>query len=625
MSLSFFQQKGGQSDKYYPAPRLRIFEGRLAFRSGWVWRFWMSRQRAYIEHRPNPKPIWPVENMASGKGSFGKGLARKSSQPKGRQLEDAAHQDVLQLLGDESRQRDLLIEHLHKIQDAFGCLEARHLRALAQEMRLSQAEVYEVASFYHHFDVVRESEQKPAPLTVRVCDSVACAQKGADALAAALEGGVDPAKVRIQKVPCIGRCAAAPAVNVGKRAVDNATELSIRSVLFEGNAAPEIPDYVALEAYKAGGGYKLLARVRAGELDAAAIAGKALEAGLRGLGGAGFPTGTKWKIVNDLPGPKYLTINGDEGEPGTFKDRYHLERDPHRLLEGALIAAHAIKASRVYLYMRDEYPAVLEILAREIAAIREAGIITDIDIELRRGAGAYICGEESAMIESIEGKRGLPRHRPPFIAQVGLFGRPTLNHNVETLFWIRDIVEKGPEWFAEQGRRGHKGFRSFSVSGRVKEPGVKLAPAGVTMNELLEEFCGGMEDDHTFKAYLPGGASGGILPATLADEPLDFGTLDKHGCFIGSHAIVVFSQDDDMRDVALNLMRFFEHESCGQCTPCRSGTEKMAHLLADGDWNKDKIADLDAVMRSASICGLGQAAANPVASVLKFFPEDFGG
>ncbi len=462
--------------------------------------------------------------------SFGKGLSRKPSQTKGRQLDDAALSDVQWLLGDAPRRRDLLIEHLHKIQDAFGCLEARHLKALAVEMRLSQAEVYEVASFYHHFDIVREGEPKPAPLTVRVCDSIACALKGADALASALQGGTDPRKIRIQKVPCIGRCAGAPAVQVGKRAVDKASEMTVRAALFEGQTAPAIPGYVSLDRYRADGGYRLLERVRSGELDAEAIAGTVLEAGLRGLGGAGFPAGTKWKIVNDLPGPKYLTINGDEGEPGTFKDREHLERDPHRLLEGALIAAHAISAARVYLYMRDEYPAVLEILATEIEALRSSGVITDIDIELRRGAGAYICGEESAMIESIEGKRGLPRHRPPFIAQVGLFGRPTLNHNIETLFWVRDIVEKGPDWFASQGRRDHKGFRSFSVSGRVSKPGVKLAPAGITMNELLEEFCGGMENGHTFKGYLPGGASGGILPASLADEPLDFGTLDKHGC-----------------------------------------------------------------------------------------------
>ncbi|WP_417671674.1 NAD(P)H-dependent oxidoreductase subunit E [Roseibium sp.] len=554
--------------------------------------------------------------------TFGKGLSRKPSQPKGRQLEDEALAEVRSLLGSAPRRRDLLIEHLHKIQDRYGCLNARHLKALADEMRLSQAEVFEVASFYHHFDIVREGEAEPAALTVRVCDSVACALKGADALATALASGLDSSKVRVQKVPCIGRCANAPAVQVGKRAVDNASELAVHSAVYVGNTEPVVPDYIGLDAYLEDGGYRLLQKVRNGELKAEEIAQHALDAGLRGLGGAGFPTGTKWKIVHDLPGPKYLTINGDEGEPGTFKDRYHLERDPHRMLEGALIAAHAIEAERIYLYMRDEYPAVLEILRREIARLREAGIITSIDIELRRGAGAYICGEESAMIESIEGKRGLPRHRPPYIAQVGLFGRPTLNHNVETLFWIRDVVEKGPEWFAEQGRRGHKGFRSFSVSGRVKQPGVKQAPAGITMNELIEEYCGGMEEGHRFKAYLPGGASGGILPASLGGEPLDFGTLEKHGCFIGSHAVVVFSDKDDMRDVALNLMRFFKHESCGQCTPCRSGTEKMVTLLQDKSWDADKIADLQEVMRTASICGLGQAASNPVASVLKFFAEE---
>lgn len=555
--------------------------------------------------------------------TFGKGLSRKPSQPKGRQLDDAALEEVQKLLQDKPRRRDLLIEHLHKIQDAYGHLSAAHLRALAEEMRLSQAEVYEVASFYHHFDIVKEGDAAPAPLTIRVCDSVTCSLKGADALAKLLGETLDPAKVRIQKVPCIGRCASAPAVQVGKRAVDNASEMSVKAAVYEDASEAEIPAYVDLEAYRLEGGYKTLQDVRSGKITATEIAEQLLAAGLRGLGGAGFPTGTKWKIVSDLPGQKYLTINGDEGEPGTFKDRFHLERDPHRLLEGALIAGHAVGVERIYLYMRDEYPAVLEILKREISALRDAGIITNIDFELRRGAGAYICGEESAMIESIEGKRGLPRHRPPFIAQVGLFGRPTLNHNVETLFWIRDILEKGADWFASQGRRGHKGFRSFSVSGRVKEPGVKLAPAGVTMNELLTEFCGGMEEGHSFKGYLPGGASGGILPANLADEPLDFGTLDKHGCFIGSHAIVVFSDKDNMRDVALNLMQFFKHESCGQCTPCRSGTEKMVGLLKDPDWDKAKIADLDAVMRSASICGLGQAASNPVASVLKFFPEEF--
>ncbi|MEP0408425.1 MAG: NADH-ubiquinone oxidoreductase-F iron-sulfur binding region domain-containing protein [Roseibium sp.] len=555
--------------------------------------------------------------------TFGKGLSRKPSQPKGRQLEEKALEDVRNLLGDEPRKRDLLIEYLHEIQDEFGCLHARHLKALAEEMRLSQAEVFEVASFYHHFDIVREGEAAPAPLTVRVCDSIACSLKGSEVLAASLQTGLDPSKVRVQKVPCIGRCAGAPAVQVGKTAIDNANELAVHSAIYAGDQQPLLPEFVGLKAYLEAGGYEVLQKVRAGSLNAVDIADHALAAGLRGLGGAGFPTGTKWKIVHDLPGPKYLTVNGDEGEPGTFKDRYHLERDPHRMLEGALIAAHAIGAERIYLYMRDEYPAVLAILKAEIALLRESGVITTIDIELRRGAGAYICGEESAMIESIEGKRGLPRHRPPYIAQVGLFGRPTLNHNVETLFWLRDIIEKGSDWFATQGRCGHKGFRSFSVSGRVKNPGVKEAPAGITMKELIEEFCGGMEDGHTFKAYLPGGASGGILPASLGDEPLDFGTLEKHGCFIGSHAVVVFSDRDNMRDVALNLMRFFKHESCGQCTPCRSGTEKMVSLLAEETWDRNKIADLNEVMRSASICGLGQAAPNPVSSVLRFFPEEF--
>ena len=547
---------------------------------------------------------------------------RDTSKPKGRPLDMQALREVEALLGDEGRTPDLLIEHLHKLQDKFGCLHAHHLRALAEAMRLSQAEIFEVASFYHHFDIVMEGESAPAPLTVRVCDSLSCAMAGGEELAAKLESICDGQTVRIQKVPCIGRCQHAPAAQVGKRAVDVADEGKIIDTIATGDIMPVVPAYSDLAAYEADGGYKLLKAVMAGKHTVESLIETMSDAGLRGLGGAGFPVGRKWSIVRDQPAPRLMTVNADEGEPGTFKDRDYLESDPHRMLEGALIAANVVNAERIYIYLRDEYPAAHEILTREIAALDAAGYTSDIGIELRRGAGAYICGEESAMIESIEGKRGLPRNRPPYIAQVGLFGRPTLNHNVETLHWVRDIVEKGADWFAAQGRREHKGLRSFSVSGRVKEPGVKLAPAGITVLELIEEFCGGMSEGHAFKAYLPGGASGGILPASMGDIPLDFGTLEKHGSFVGSHAVVILSDQDDMRAAALNLMRFFKHESCGQCTPCRSGTDKMVDLLSSGDWNEELIGDLEQVMRDASICGLGQAAANPVRSVLNYFPKE---
>ncbi|AXS38958.1 NADH-ubiquinone oxidoreductase-F iron-sulfur binding region domain-containing protein [Breoghania sp. L-A4] len=547
---------------------------------------------------------------------------RDNSKPKGRPLDLTALYDVETLLGEEARTPDLLIEHLHKLQDKFGCLHARHLRALADAMRLSQAEVFEVASFYHHFDIVTEDGTAPAPLTVRVCDSLSCALAGGEALAERLEGLCDSQNVRVQRVPCIGRCQHAPAAQVGKRAVDVADEGKIISTIAAGDTTPEIPAYTDLAAYQADGGYALLKAVKAGEHTVESLIELMSDAGLRGLGGAGFPVGRKWSIVREQPSPRLMTVNADEGEPGTFKDRAYLESDPHRMLEGALIAANVVGAQRIYIYLRDEYPAAHEILTREIAALDAAGLTKEIGIDLRRGAGAYICGEESAMIESIEGKRGLPRNRPPYIAQVGLFGRPTLNHNVETLFWIRDIVQKGADWFASQGRRDHKGLRSFSVSGRVKNPGVKLAPAGITVLELIEEFCGGMADGHAFKGYLPGGASGGILPASLGDIPLDFGTLEKHGSFVGSHAVVILSDKDDMRQAALNLMRFFKHESCGQCTPCRSGTEKMVDLLASGNWDKDLIHDLEQVMRDASICGLGQAASNPVRTVMTFFAKE---
>lgn len=549
---------------------------------------------------------------------------RKAHLPKGRQLDDVALDEVRLVLGAAPRRRDLLIEHLHRIQDTYGCLEARHLRALAEEMRLSQAEIYEVASFYDHFDVVREGEAKPAPLTVRVCDSVSCMLAGAEALIGELEAAADPALIRVMRAPCMGRCATAPAARIGNREVDDASAAGLVEMAETGAFDVAVPDYIALHAYLEFGGYQVLERVRTGDIGADTLIEMLSGASLKGLGGAGFPAGRKWGFVRSYPGPRLMTINGDEGEPGTFKDRHYLETDPHRMLEGALVAAHIVEATRIYLYMRDEYPAVLEILRAEIAALEEAGLCEPGFIELRRGAGAYICGEESAMIESIEGKRGLPRHRPPYIAEVGLFGRPTLNHNVETLWWIRDIVENGADWFAAQGNEGHPGPRSWSVSGRVKEPGVKLAPAGVTVRELIDDYCGGMADGHTFKAYLPGGASGGILPASMDDIPLDFGdALFRHGAFVGSHAVVILSDRDNIRDVTLNLMRFFAHESCGQCTPCRGGTEKLVKLLEkDGPLDEPTIRDLEQVMRDASICGLGQAAPNPVNHLLTHFRED---
>ena len=549
---------------------------------------------------------------------------RRDRGPKGRPLDDAALAEVRALLGTGERRRDLLIEFLHLIQDRYGHLSAQHLRALAEDMRLSQAEVYEVATFYDHFDVVKEGETPPAPLTIRVCDSVSCMLAGAETLLAELQAGADPAAIRVMRAPCMGRCAGAPAARIGDREVDHATAGNLLQMADAGEIRVRVPAYVGLDAYRGTGGYRLLQSVRDGALTTDEIIAMLGDAGLRGLGGAGFPAGKKWGFVRSYPGPRLMSINGDEGEPGTFKDRIYLEKDPHRTLEGALIAAHAVEAERIYFYMRDEYPAVLAILRTEIAALEAAGLVGPGFIELRRGAGAYICGEESAMLESIEGRRGMPRHRPPYIAEVGLFGRPTLNHNVETLWWIRDIVEKGAEWFAGLGSPEHPGIRSWSVSGRVKEPGVKLAPAGVTVRELIEDHCGGMADGHEFKAYLPGGASGGILPASMGDIPLDFGgELAKQGAFVGSHAVVVFSQADNIRDVTLNLMKFFKHESCGKCTPCREGTEKLVTLLKEaGPLPENDIRDLEMVMRDSSICGLGQAAPNPVNHLLTHFRSD---
>jgi formate dehydrogenase len=541
--------------------------------------------------------------------------------PKGRQVDPKALEEVGALLGERSRRRDLLIEHLHLIQDEYGHLSAAHLTALAQEMKLALAEVYEVATFYAHFDVVKEGEATPPAVTVRVCDSLSCAMAGAEKLLADLPGKLGPG-VRVIRAPCMGACDQAPVCAVGHVQVMQATPASVAQLAHPDTHAHAIVPGTDFEHYVADGGYRVLAEALTGKRTRDELVKTVSDAGLRGLGGAGFPTGKKWSLVRGEPAPRMMAVNADEGEPGTFKDRHYLGLDPHRFLEGMLVAAFVVEAAEIYIYIRDEYPELRLMLIDEIAKLEGAGLAKFTRIHLRRGAGAYICGEESAMIESIEGKRGLPRHRPPYVAQVGLFGRPTLEQNVETLYWVRDIVEKGAGWVTGQGRHERKGFRSFSVSGRVKEPGVKLAPAGITARELIDEFCGGMTEGHVFKAYLPGGASGGILPASMADEPLDFGTLEKHGCFVGSHAVVILSDKDDMKAVALNLMRFFEDESCGQCTPCRVGTEKAVKLMANGPWDTALLEELSAAMRDASICGLGQAAPNPLLCVLKYFPEE---
>jgi formate dehydrogenase len=569
--------------------------------------------------------------MAVDVAVAGRGQGRGRRTPKGRQLDPAAAVEVAALLGDRPRRPDLLIEHLHLLQDHIGHLGAAHLKALAETMRLAEAEVYEVATFYAHFDVVAEDEVAPPPLTIRVCDSLTCCLMGAERLIAKLEAGADPRAIRVKRAPCMGACDSAPALEVGHRQLRPATAGEALAAAEAGHATPQVPDYIELQRYRASGGYTLLERLRQGDPGSAEAGpvhdflGQLEASGLRGLGGAGFPTARKWQIVIGQPGPRELCVNADEGEPGTFKDRHYLETDPHRFLEGMLIAAWSISAANAWIYLRDEYPAVREILQHEIAALERTGLATPGYIQLRRGAGAYICGEESAMIESLEGKRGLPRHRPPYVAQVGLFGRPTLVNNVETLFWIRDIVERGPEWFAGQGRNGSKGLRSYSVSGRVREPGVKLAPAGITAADLIDEHCGGMADGHEFRAYLPGGASGGILPASMADIPLDFGKLEHLGCFVGSHAVVVLSDQDDLKAAALNLLRFFKNESCGQCTPCRSGTEKAVALMQRQTWDQPLLLELAQAMADASICGLGQAAGNPIKCLIRHFPELFDG
>jgi formate dehydrogenase beta subunit len=553
-------------------------------------------------------------------GGEGTGRRRPPRTPKGRQVDPTALDEVRALLTDRPRRRDLLIEHLHLIQDHYHHISAAHLAALAAEMKMAQTEVYEVATFYSHFDVVKDGPPPPA-ITVRVCDSLSCAMAGAEHLLKELPGilGKD---VRVVRAPCMGACDRAPVCAVGHLQTFHATADKVAADAKAHKHPHAWKPATDFAAYQKAGGYALLKDVLAGKRSRDDLIKIVSDAGLRGLGGAGFPTGRKWQLVRAEPGPRLFAVNADEGEPGTFKDRFYLERDPHRFIEGMLIAAYVVEAADTYLYTRDEYPELRLMLADELAKAETAGFSPHTKIHLRRGAGAYICGEESAMIESIEGKRGLPRHRPPYVAQVGLFGRPTLEQNVETLYWVRDIVEKGAAWMTAQGRRDRKGFRSFSVSGRVKKPGVVLAPAGVTARELIEEFCGGMAGGHTFKGYLPGGASGGILPASMADEPLDFGTLEKFGCFVGSHAVVILSDKDDMKAAALNLMKFFEDESCGQCTPCRAGTEKAVKLMANGPWDAALLTELSAAMRDASICGLGQAAPNPLLCVLKYFPEE---
>jgi NADH:ubiquinone oxidoreductase subunit F (NADH-binding)/NADH:ubiquinone oxidoreductase subunit E len=547
---------------------------------------------------------------------------RKRQAPKGRRVDPAALVEVQGLLGTESRQADLLIEHLHKIQDRFGHLSAAHLTALAQEMRMPQTAVYEVATFYHHFDIVKEGEAAPAALTVRVCDGLSCELAGAQDLLAKLPALLGR-EIRVIAAPCIGRCEQAPAAVVGQNPVPHATCESIASAV-AAKAVQHIPSgFIDLAEYTASGGYQLLAQCISGERDIESVIKTMEDSGLRGLGGAGFPAGRKWRIVRAEKGPRLMAVNIDEGEPGTFKDRTYLERDPHRFLEGMLIAAWAVGIEKIYVYLRDEYHGCRHMLEAELAKLRLAPPMANMpEIDLRRGAGAYICGEESAMIESIEGKRGMPRLRPPYVAQVGLFGRPTLEHNFETLFWVRDILTKGSDWFASHGRHDRKGLRSFSVSGRVKNPGMKLAPAGITIQELIDEHCGGMQDGHDFYAYLPGGASGGILPASMNAIPLDFDTLQPYGCFIGSAAVIVLSDKDTATDAARNMMRFFKHESCGQCTPCRVGTAKAEHLMAQPKWDLALLADLSLVMRDASICGLGQAAPNPMDCVVKYFAHE---
>jgi len=596
----------------------------------------------------HPKPSDAVKAVAIATADDLRETIRRKSKLKGRQADESSLQEVRMLIGNGPHRRDLLIEYLHKLNDEYRALHDRHMVALAKEINIPMAEVYEVATFYHHFEVVR-GDDPVADITVRVCDGVSCELAGAKALLEKLPSILGNPKVKVIPAPCVGRCEQAPIAVVHQHPVLFATLDKIHAAvknnmvtqpmprddgqfdpaaLAEKSVSPQganqllSPNYVGFEAYKAKGGYALAKEVAEGKHSVESVI-KAMEnSGLRGLGGAGFPAGRKWRIVKDQPAPRLMAVNIDEGEPGTFKDRTYLERDPHRFLEGLLVAAQVVGIDACYIYLRDEYHGCRELLEAELVKLKANPPCKLPLIELRRGAGAYICGEESAMIESIEGKRGEPRMRPPYIAQVGLFGRPTLEHNMETLYWVRDIVQRGPDWFSAFGLNGRKGLRSFSVSGRVNYPGVKLAPAGITIQQLIDDYCGGMQEGHKFYGYLPGGASGGILPATMNDIPLDFDTLQPYGCFIGSAAVVVFSDQDRARDVALNVMRFFEHESCGQCTPCRVGTGKAAQLMEAKSWDHSTLEDLATVMVDASICGLGQAAPNPIRCTHKYFPQE---
>jgi formate dehydrogenase len=554
-------------------------------------------------------------------GIWKSGSGKGKKTPRGRQAQNIHLEEISKLLGDKPRRKDLLIEFLHLIQDKYGCINFEHISALAEELKLAQTEIYEVATFYSHFDVIKEGELPPPPTTIRVCDSLSCELNGAQSLLNSIIGATNSSEVRVIRAPCMGRCDTAPVLEIGHNHIDNATLEKTKQAIAKQKFLPEMPLYEGLEAYKSSGGYSTLSSYISGSATTVEIEEKIVKSGLRGLGGAGFPAGKKWSFVRNAIGTKYLAVNGDEGEPGTFKDRFYLERTPHLFLEGMLIAAWAINADKVFIYMRDEYPAVLKILHREIALLENSGLVKSGYIDLRRGAGAYICGEESAMIESIEGKRGLPRHRPPYVAQSGIFNMPTLVHNIETLYWVARICREGPEIFSNVVKNGRVGLRSYSVSGRVKTPGVHLLPSGSTIMDIIAA-AGGMLEGHIFMGYQPGGPSSGLLPAKINDVPLDFDTLQELGTFIGSAAVVILSEHDSARDAALNMLRFFEDESCGQCTPCRVGCEKAVKLMTQKHWDKTLLSDLCQTMVDASICGLGQAAPNAILSTLKFFPDE---